>query len=401
MSPLDLLRFSTGALRGHRLRTVLSLLGVAIGVASVIVLTSLGEGARQYVVGEFSQLGTNLLIVLPGKTETTGMAPIFGGVPNDLTVADAEAIERWIPEVRRVAPISLGEAPASWGPKTRDITVAGTTAEFLRIRGIETQLGRYLPAGAASEGLGVCVLGAKVQQELFPEINPLGEFLSLGDRRFRIIGVMAPRGTSIGMDLDDMVHVPVRSGMKLFNQSSLFRIFVEVRSHEEIETAKQKVIDLIRERHDGVEDITVLTQDAVLSTFGRILVALTAALAGIAAISLSVAGIGIMNVMLVSVSERTAEIGLLKALGASPGQILLVFLVEAAVLSSLGGALGLAVGNLLGRGFMELYPGFPVDAPDWAVAGAVAMSVLVGVTFGALPARRAARLDPVVALAGK
>ncbi len=148
MSPLDLLRFSTGALRGHRLRTVLSLLGVAIGVASVIVLTSLGEGARQYVVGEFSQLGTNLLIVLPGKTETTGMAPIFGGVPNDLTLADAEAIERYLPQVRRVAPLSLGEAPARRGQIRRDVTVAGTTADFLRIRRIDVQLGRYLPESA-------------------------------------------------------------------------------------------------------------------------------------------------------------------------------------------------------------------------------------------------------------
>jgi putative ABC transport system permease protein len=401
VSPFDLLRFSAGALRGHRLRSCLSLLGVAIGVAAVIVLTSLGEGARRYVTGEFTQLGTNLLIVLPGKTETAGTAPIFGGVPHDLTVEDAEAIARRVRQARRVAPIALGEAPARFGEASREITVAGTTAEFLAIRRIQVQLGRYLPPGAAQQAQRVCVLGAKVQRELFRGTNPLGEFLRIGDERFRVIGVMAPRGTSLGLNLDDMVHVPVRSAMRTFNQSGLFRIFIEVTAHDEIDSAKQALIEVIRERHDDVEDITVLTQDSLLSAFGRILLALTAALGGIAAVSLSVAGIGIMNVMLVSVAERTEEIGVLKALGASRAQILMAFLLEAAILSAAGGALGLGAGWLLSRAFMAVYPAFPAAPPSWAVAGAGALSVVVGTVFGALPARRAARLDPVRALAGR
>jgi len=377
----------------------MSLLGVAIGVAAVIVLTGLGEGARIYVTGEFMQLGTNLLLVMPGKIETSGMAPIFGGVPHELTVEDADAISRFVRSARAVAPFTMGQAAARYGQTTRDVTVAGTTAAFRGIRQFKIRLGTYLPASESRQAQRVCVIGAKVQRELFSGLNPLGEYLRLGEGRFRIIGVMEPRGTSLGMNLDEIVHVPVRSGMRMFNQSGLFRIFVEVRSHEEIEASKRQVLDLLYDRHGGVEDVTIVTQDSVLSTFGNILATLTAALGGIAAISLTVAGIGIMNVMLVSVSERTSEIGLLKSLGASRGQILACFLVEAAIISSAGGALGLTAGFLLNRSVTLFYPSFPVQPPGWAVAGAVAVSILVGVLFGALPARRAARLDPVTALA--
>ncbi len=401
MSLRDLVGFSAAALRGHRLRSGLSLLGVAIGVASVILLTGLGHGARLYVGGQFATMGTNLLLVLPGKTETTGMAPIFGGVPNDVTVEDAEAIARQVRQVRQVAPMSLGEAQARHGQTSRRITVAGTTAEFRDLRKIDMLVGRFLPAGAARQARQVCAIGSTVRRELFGDSNPLGEILHVGNERFRVVGVVAPRGTSIGIDFDDIVYVPVRAGMRMFNRSTLFRIFIEVRTHEQMDAAKQAVIELIRERHHGMEDITILTQDALLSTFGRIMLALTAALAGIAAISLTVAGLGIMNVMLVSVSERTAEIGLLKALGASRGQIQLAFIVESAILSSIGGALGLTIGFGVNQLLMAYYPNFPVRPPEWAVVGAVVMSVLVGIVFGVLPARRASRLDPVASLAGR
>ena len=275
MSAFDLLRYSAGALRGHRLRSGLSLLGVAIGVASVIVLTSLGEGARLYLTQEFSSLGTNLIIALPGKTETTGMAPLMGGVPNDLTLEDGEAILRQVRQVRRVAPLSLGEAPVRHGNKQRTISVLGTTAEFPSVRQIEIRLGRYLPEGTSQGGQRVCVIGPKIQRELFAGVNPLGEFLRLGDVRFQVIGVMEPRGVTLGMDLDDMVHVPVRSGMKLFNKSGVSRLFIEVNTHEETDAAKAGIRDVIRERHHGDDDITLLTQKAMLASFGRLLVALT------------------------------------------------------------------------------------------------------------------------------
>jgi len=293
----------------------------------------------------------------------------------------------------------FGQAPARYGSRTRYVSVAGTTAAFKNVRKTRILLGSYLPEGQANESRRVCVIGPEIQHDLFGGENPLGRYLRLGEERFLVIGVLAPRGNSLGMNLDEVVHVPVRSGMRMFNQSGLFRVFVELHAYSEIDNAKRSVIDLMRERHGGVEDVTVLTQDAVLSTFQSIIGTLTAALAGIAAISLTVAGIGIMNVMLVSVSERTAEIGLLKAVGAGSGQVLSCFLVEAAIISSAGGACGLGLALVLNRVLLAAFPAFPVRPPEWAVWGAIAVSILVGVVFGALPARRAARLDPVAALA--
>ena len=395
----DLLRFSVGALRGHQLRTALSLTGVAIGVASVVLLTALGEGARRYVTGEFASLGSNLLIVFPGKTETTGLSPFVTGAPNDLTLEDADAIARRVPLARRVAPIVLGGAAARYGDRRRDVGVLGATADMAIVRKIRLSSGRYLPEGEASRGQRVCVIGAKVRDELFGATSPLGEFVRLGDERFRVIGVMVPRGVSMGADLDEMVHVPVSRAMRMFNRTSLFRVLVEISSHEEIPRAKTAVLRLLTERHGGEEDVTVWTQDSVVATFSRILALLTATLAGIAAISLTVAGVGIMNVMLVSVSERTREIGLLKAIGVTGRQVVAAFLVEAAIISTSGGAVGLAAASA-GVGLLRLlYPSFPVHAPEWAIPAAVGLALGVGLLFGVAPARRAARLDPITALA--
>jgi putative ABC transport system permease protein len=394
----DLLRFASVALRGHRLRTLLSLVGVAIGVASVIILTSLGEGARLYVIGEFSSLGTNLVIVLPGKSETTGMPPAIGGAAHDLTLEDAEAVRRRVPEAVRVAPLAIGSATARVGERSREMTIVGTTSEWLAMRRMTMQLGRHLPSGAGDRDRHVCVVGSTVQAELFGGANPLGEMVRIGDERFRVIGVLAPRGESLGMNIDDHIQLPVTQALRMFNRRGLFRLLVEARSHEEMDTTRRHVLEILTERHDNVEDVTIITQDAVISTFGRILAILTAVLVGIAAISLAVAGIGIMNVMLVSVSERTREVGLLKALGASRGQVLVAFLVEAAMLSTAGGVVGLAAAFAANRALMALYPSFPVQPPRWAVALAILVSIAVGCAFGALPARRASRLDPVAAL---
>ncbi len=396
MSFADLLRFAGGGLRGHRLRTGLSLLGVGIGVASVILLTGLGEGARRYITGEFASLGSNLLIVVPGKTETAGFAPLVSTAPHDLTREDAQAILQRVPALRRVAPLIVGTAAVRAGDRSREVTVVGTTREMLEIRHLKMSAGRFLPAGQLDAA--VCVLGARVQRELFPEANPLGQLVRIGDWRFRVIGVIAPRGTSIGMDLDEVVEIPVETGLRLFNRSSLFRILAEVGSHDDIEHARGRVLEVLRERHAGQEDVTVLTQDAVLATFDQILKALTAALAGIAAVSLGVAGLGIMNVMLVSVSERTREIGLLKAVGVTQAQVVTVFLVEAAILATAGGCLGLFSGLGAGRLLQQFYPDFPFQPPAWAIPAALGVSCLVGLLFGILPARNAARLDPVAAL---
>ncbi len=392
----DLLRFAGGAVRGHRLRTSLSLLGVAIGVASVLLLTGLGEGARRYVIGEFTSLGSNLLIIIPGKTETVGFAPLLSTAPHDLTVQDADALPVRVAAVRRVAPIIVGTAAVRAGERSREVTVIGTTREVLMIRQLKMSTGRFLPANEPDAA--VCALGARVQRELFPNENPLGKLVRIGDWRFRVIGVIAPRGTSIGMDMDEVVEIPVNTGLRLFNRSSLFRILAEVGSHDEIDRARDAVVQVLRERHAGQEDITVLTEDSVLSAFDSILKVLTAALASIAAISLGVAGLGIMNVMLVSVTERTREVGLLRAVGVTQAQVVAVFLVEAALLATLGGSVGLLAGLGAGRFLQQLYPEFPFHPPTWAIPAALGVSCSVGLLFGILPARRASRLDPVMAL---
>jgi putative ABC transport system permease protein len=394
----DLIRYTTGVLAGYRLRAALTLLAMTIGVAAVVVLTALGEGARRYVMAEFSGLGTHLLIVLPGRSETVGGAPApFIETPRDLTIDDALILMR-SPEIRRVAPVAVGAAPVSYGGREREMTVLGSTAEMQAIRHIKMGSGRYLPRGNPHMQSPVAVVGTKVRDELFAGKSPLGEWIRIGDRRFRVIGVIASRGRSLGLDMDDIVVIPVASAQSLFNSFSLFRIFVEASSREAIPRAREAIRETIRIRHEGEEDVTVVTQDALLSTFDRILGTMTLAVAGIAAISLFVAGVLIMNVMLVSVSERTSEIGLLKALGATRLQIIIFFMAEAAALSLLGGFVGIAAGHAGAWLIGEIYPALPVTPPMWAILAALGTATGTGLLFGVLPARRAARMDPVTAL---
>jgi len=395
----DRLRFAYSALHGYRLRTALMLLAMAIGVAAVILLTALGEGARRYVTGEFASLGTHLLIVFPGRNETTGGGPpMLNETPRDLTLDDAMALRR-SRHVGRVAPINVGSASIAHGSRDRDSVVMGSTAELQPIRHLEMAQGRFLPSMDADRAAPVCVIGETIRRELFGAERALGEWVRIGDRRFRVIGILASTGVSLGVDTDDMVVIPVASAQQLFNTETLFRVLVEARNREVIDRAKQEVIDILRERHDGEEDVTVITQDSVLATFDRIFTALTYTVGGIAGISLIVAGILIMNIMLVSVTQRTTEIGLLKAIGASSAQVMSLFLTEAVLLSLLGALLGLILGQggswLVGH----LYPVLPLGAPSWALASALGVALLTGVVFGVLPARRAARLDPVQALA--
>jgi putative ABC transport system permease protein len=397
----DLAQFSARALRGYPTRSLLMLLAMGIGVASVMLLTALGEGARRYVMGEFSALGTHLVIVLPGRSETVGgPPPLLASTPRDLTLDDALALLR-SSAVRRVAPISVGSAPVSYRQLEREVSIVGSTAELAEVRQLRIGQGSFLPPGHPSRGAALCVIGYTVKQELFGGASPLGRWLRIGDRRFRVIGVLAEKGQSLGLDMDDLVIVPLASAQSLFNTEALFRILVQADGREAIPRAKRAIVEIVGERHEGEDDITVITQDAVLATFDRILNALTLTVAGIAAISLLVAGILIMNVMLISVTQRTAEIGLLKALGAGQGQLLRLFLAEAAMLSLLGALLGLGLALagtwVLGRAF----PDFPVQIPFWALLAALGVGLGTGLGFGVLPARRAARLDPVQALAGR
>jgi len=400
MTASDLFRFSFGALSGHRLRTFLSLLGMAIGVAAVIALTALGEGARRYVIDQFASIGTNLLIIVPGKSETTGI-PGVGGATHDLTLLDSQTILRTVPEAEKVVPMVVGTESVSFGARRRQVPVAGTTHEFLEVRKLAMGHGDFIPAEDIERGRSVVVLGSKVARELFGAEEPVGQIVRIGSWRMRVIGILSQRGVQLGMDLDDLAIVPVATGMRMFDRRSLFRIMVQVRNTSALVPAKEKVVKLLAQRHGGEEDVTVLTQDAVVATFSQILGVLTLAVGAIAAISLSVAGIGIMNVMLVSVSERTREVGLLRAVGVGRRQVMIVFLTEAALLSGAGGLLGLAVGWLAVRLMVQLYPALPASPPLWAVFASFGLALGDGIVFGLLPARRAAKLDPVLALAAR
>ena len=399
MTSRDVIDFALTALKGYRTRTLLMLLAMAIGVAAVVILTSLGEGARRYVSNQFSSLGTHLLIVLPGRTETAGIMPssFIGETPRDLTLDDAQALLR-SPHIRRMAPVSIGSSTVSWSGKERDSVIIGTSAEFLAVRRWSMAQGRFLPDGDLDNAEAVCVIGQKVRDELFGMHRALGEWLRIGEYRFRIIGILQSEGKSIGVNTEDLIMVPVASAQQLFNNPSLFRILVEAKSRNSIIPARRSILSTIRARHQGEEDITVVTQDAILATFDNIFGALTLAVGGIAAISLAVAGILIMNVMLVAVSQRTAEIGLLKALGAPAGSILTLVVTEAAVLSGLGAALGLVLGHIGSYVLRSNFADFPAYAPWWASVAGVATAVITGTLFSLLPARRAARLDPVMAL---
>jgi putative ABC transport system permease protein len=399
MRLLDTLSFAKSATSGTPLRTGLLILAMSIGVAAVIMLTALGDGARRYVVEEFSALGSNLLIVLPGRSETGGLNPanLVTSTPRDLTPEDADSLTQ-IPGVNKVAPIVVGSSEISVGGKLREVMLVGTNSEFLAVRHLTLAQGRFLPAGDSGLGANVAVIGAVIRDELFGTEAALGKPIRVGDRRFRVIGVLSAGGRGMGMTTDELIIVPTATALSMFDTNTLFRILIEGRSRGMLDAMKARIEQQLAERHDGEKDFTLITQDAVLQTFDQILRVLTYGVAGIAAISLAVAGILVMNVMLVSVTQRTGEIGLLKALGATAATIRNVFLVEAAMLSLVGAILGLLLGEAGAWILRLLYPVFPAYPPLWALLAGLATALVTGILFGVMPARKAALLDPVQAL---
>ena len=395
----DTLRFARDAATGYPVRTALSVLAMSIGVAAVVLLTALGDGARRYVVGQFSSLGTNLVIVLPGRSGTGGFNPAnaITSTPRDLTIDDAASLRR-LPTVRRVAPLAVGTSEMAFGGRLREVMVAGSTADFIPIRNFELAQGKALPDEDWNRGSPVAIIGAKLREELFGATPVLGQLIRVGDRRLRVIGVLKPTGQGLGMNTDELVIVPVALAQAMFNSNTLFRIMVEANSRDAIPAAKDAALETLKQRHRGEEDVTVITQDAVLATFDKLLGALTLAVAGIAAISLAVAGILVMNVMLVAVTQRTGEIGLLKALGATGRSIRLAFLAEAAMLSAVGALLGYGLGQIGAFVLRQIFPVFPAYPPDWAVIAGLSTAIGTGLLFGVMPARRAAQMDPVQAL---
>ena len=400
MRAADVARFGWRSLTAHAARTMLMVLAMAIGSASVVVLTSLGEGARRYVRNQFEALGTNLIVVLPARAETSGgMGGVLSGrTPRDLTLDDALAL-RQIRGVSRVMPLNLVAGEISHRGLRRDAPVVGATDAVERLWHLTVVEGDFLATQDPRQATPVCVIGATVRRELFGTGPAVGEWVRIGDRRFRVVGVLESKGQLLGLDVDDAAFIPVTSAQVVFNLQSLLRIAIEVDRHEDVRPVSRDVVRLLARRHDGEEDVTVITEDAVAGTFDKILVALTLAIGGIGSISLSVAGILIMNVMLVAVSQRTGEIGLLKAIGASPGQIRMLFITEAAMLSAVGGLAGLGIGQVGSLVIRRLYPELPAYAPGWAIAAALGIALVTGILFSLLPARRASKLEAAAALA--
>ncbi|NOT12580.1 MAG: FtsX-like permease family protein [Methylococcaceae bacterium] len=394
----DILAQAINAIKSQRLRAILIILAMSIGVASVNVLTALGESARRYIVHEFEALGTHLVIVLPGRTETTGGSPpLFGETPRDLTLEDAQAFLH-SRHIAAIAPLTIGSAPVSFQGLERETNIFGSTYALRRVRHLTMAQGNFLPEEETTKARSVCVIGQTIRTQLFANKSALGQWLRINDRRFRVIGVLAAEGQSIGVDFDEMVIIPVEQAQALFDTRSLFRILVETLSKESMTKAVEDIKNIIKARHEGEDDITIITQDSVVNTFDKILTALTLAVASIASISLAVAGVLVMNVMLVSVTQRTAEIGLLKALGATKGQLHGLFLTEAALLSIAGALTGLLIGQIIITVLQVTYPSFPLQLPWWTLLSSLAVSLVTGLVFGLLPASKAARLNPVWAL---
>lgn len=400
MNAVETGRFAWHSLWAYRTRTLLVMLAMSIGVAAVVVLTSLGEGARGYVHNQFVGLGTNFIVIFPGRAETVGSSAgvLSGRTPRDLTLDDAVAMLH-IRGVEVVTPVNVVSGEVWWSGRRRDVPVIGSTSSIQPIWQLQLASGRFLPAEDPRRATPVCVIGATIRDELFGSRPPLGEFVRVGDRRFRVIGVLAPKGQHLGIDMDELVLMPVAAAQVTFNLPSLLRVVVKARATEDVHRVRDDIRKLMKARHNGEEDITLVTEDAVSTAFNRIFLALTLGVAAIASISLAVAGILTMNVMLIAVSQRTAEIGLLKALGAEPNQIRKLFFTEAAILSGVGGVAGLILGTAGSFVIRQLYPSLPAYAPAWAVAAGFLIALAMGVTFTIVPAQRAARLDAALALA--
>ena len=392
----DLLQLAMGALRAHRLRSLLSMLGIAIGIASVILLTSIGEGARAYVLDQFTQFGTNLVAVNPGKSKTLGVPGVLGGTTHKLTIDDAEALRR-VPGIVKVVPFSMGMARVEMGPRGRSVYVYGTTPDIADVLKLGVASGGFWSAGDPRRGTPLAVLGPKLATELFGLDSPLGRFVRIAGRRFRVVGVMQAKGQMLGFDIDDAAYVPVATAMHLFNLDELMEIdavYAHARLAGSVEAGVRRTL---MERH-GNDDFTITTQAAMIEVFGNVMAVITLAVGAIAGISLLVGATGILTMMWIAVGERTAEIGLVRSLGATQAQVRTIFLAEAATLALLGGAAGVVCGLGLCALLRAAVPGLPVETPAAFVLAALLVSLGTGLGSGVLPARRASRLDPIEAL---
>lgn len=393
----DATRFALQAITSHRMRSFLTLLGIAVGIAAVILLTSIGEGVHRFVLAEFTQFGTNVIAVAPGKVKTGGQPPT--GIPTTarlLTMEDARSLKQ-LPQVTGSTPTVWGNSEVEGNGRLRRTTIYGVDADFTRVFSSKVRMGSFLPREGAGSSRAFVVLGSKLRSELFGTVNPLGARVRIGGLHFRVIGVMAPKGQFLGIDLDDTAFIPVQRALELYNREGLMEIHVIYAEGTSSATVAKAVKKQLALRH-GHEDFTVTTQEDMLKTLSNILNILTMAVGALGGISLLVGAVGIVTIMTISVTERTNEIGLLVALGARRSTVLGLFLSESIMLAALGGVLGLSLGVGLAQLISLLVPTFPVHTPWSFAVGALLMSAMIGLLAGVLPARSAARLDPIEAL---
>jgi putative ABC transport system permease protein len=378
------------------MRSSLTALGIAVGIAAVILLTSIGAGVHQFVLSEFSQFGTNIIGVAPGKTSTRGGSVGIFGSDRPLTLEDAQALKR-VPQVIYSDPAVQGNAEVSARGRSRRVTIYGVGPDFSNALHINVAAGRFLPPDDLNNARAFVTLGSKVRQELFGDSNPLGSRIEIGGSRYRVIGVMESKGQVLGVDLDDSVYIPAGRALELFNREGLMEIHVVHASGVDVSKVVEGIRKVLLARH-GKEDFTITPQQQMLDVLSSVLNILTFAVGALGGISLLVGGVGILTIMTIAVAERTSEIGLLRALGARRGQVLSLFLGEAILLSGLGGLLGLALGIGIARLLQLGFEALPVHTPWSFVVLAETIAVAIGLVAGVVPALRAARLDPVEAL---
>ncbi len=392
----DILHLSLSALIDQRLRSFLTVLGIAVGIASVVLLTSIGEGVHRFMLSEFTQFGTNLIGINPGKTSTVGISGAIINNIRPLSIADEEALRR-IPGVVDTVSVIQGNAPVEWQKRSRRTNILGVGPSASSAFQIKVAKGRFLPVDDPRAARAFVALGSRVAEELFRGSSPLGEIVRIGGERYRVIGVMESKGQMLGFDLDDAVYIPTARAMSLFNQESLMEIDLLYQAGLQSKTIAEKAKRLLISRH-GSEDFTITTQEEMLKVLGSVLGIVTMAVGGLGAISLLVGGVGILTIMTIAVHERTPEIGLLRAIGAGRNEILLLFIGEAVVLAAIGGLAGLVTGAggawLLG----VLVPALPTHTPWQYALYAEILAAVIGLLAGVLPARHAAGLDPVEAL---